>query len=126
VCHHHLVSWDLVPSILYSRCSIHKSLHSDGGGEYIAKHIQEFLEERSVTHEITTANMLQHNGVVERLNRTLLDKTQAMLLDANLPKSYWLEALNYAVHLHNVLLSKALATMPTKAYSGTKLDISRL
>jgi len=49
-----------------------------------------------------------------------------MLSDANLPKSYWLEALNYAVHLHNISLSKALATTPTEAYSSTKLDVSRL
>jgi hypothetical protein len=75
---------------------------------------------------MTTANTPQHNGIVERLNRTLLDKTRAMLSDANLPKSYWLEALNYAVHLHNISPSNALTTMPTEAYSGTKPDVSQL
>ena len=52
-----------------------KSLHSNRGGEYTAKHVQEFLEEHGITHEMMTANMPQHNGVMECLNCTLLDKT---------------------------------------------------
>jgi len=103
-----------------------KALRSDGGGEYTAKHVQQYLEDRGITHEMTTADTPQHNGVAERLNRTLLDKTRAMLSDANLPKSYWLEALNYAVLLHNVSLSKSIGTTPTEEYTGTKPDISRL
>ena len=50
------------------------TLHSDGGGEYIAGEAQKFLEEKGIKHEITTANTPQHNGVAERMNRTLLDK----------------------------------------------------
>jgi len=49
-----------------------------------------------------------------------------MLSDADLPKSYWLEALNYAVLLHNVSPSKSLGTTPTEEYTGTKPDVSRL
>jgi len=54
----------------------------------------------------------------------LLEKTRAMLSDANLPETYWLEALNYAVLLHNISPSKSLGTTPTEEYTGTKLDIS--
>jgi hypothetical protein len=49
-----------------------------------------------------------------------------MLSDASLPKSYWLEALNYTVLLHNVSPSKSLGTTLTEEYTGTKLDVSRL
>jgi transposase InsO family protein len=103
-----------------------KALHSDGGGEYTAKHVQQYLEDRGITHKMMMADTPQHNGVAEWLNRTLLDKTRAMLSDANLPESYWLEALNYAVLLHNVSPSKFLGTTPTEEYTGTKPDISRL
>ena len=103
-----------------------KSLCSDGGGEYMANHVQQYLEECGIKHEVTTADTPQHNGVAERLNRTLLDKAHTMLADAQLPKSYWLEALNYATFLHNISSSHSITTTPTKAYTGTKPDVSWL
>jgi hypothetical protein len=103
-----------------------KTLHSDGGGEYMAKHVQQFLMDRGIKHKITTVDMPQHNGIAECLNCTLLNKTCVMLSDANLPKSYWLEALNYTVLLHNVSPSKSLGTTPTEEYTGTKPDVSQL
>ena len=103
-----------------------KALCSDGGGEYTAKHMQQFLKDCGIRHKMTMADMPQHNGVAERLNRTLLNKTCAMLSDADLPKSYWLEALHYAILLHNVSPSKSLGTTPTKEYTGMKLDVSQL
>jgi hypothetical protein len=73
-----------------------------------------------------TVDMLQHNGTTECRNCTLLEKTHAMLSDANLHKSYWLKALNYAVLLHNVSPLKSLGSTPTEEYTGIKLDISQL
>jgi hypothetical protein len=49
-----------------------------------------------------------------------------MLADAQLPKSYWLKALNYATFLHNVSSSCSITTTPTEVYSETKLDVSQL
>jgi hypothetical protein len=49
-----------------------------------------------------------------------------MLSDANLPKSYWLEALNYTVLLHNVSPSESLGTTPMEEYIGIKPDVSQL
>jgi hypothetical protein len=103
-----------------------KILRSNGGGEYTTGHVRDFLEERGISHEMMTANTPQHNGVVERLNRTLLNHVRAMLSDAKLPDSYWLEALNYAILLHNVSPTAALTMTPAEAYSGTKLDVLRL
>ena len=79
-----------------------KVLRSDGGGEYIASAVQEFLKSKGIQHEITTPDTPQHNGVAKRMNRTLLDKVRSMLHDAALPESYWYDALVYAAHLHNV------------------------
>jgi len=103
-----------------------KALRSNGGGEYMATHVQQYLEERGIKHEVTTPDTLQHNGVAERLNCTLMDKSRAMLADAQLPKSYWLKALNYATLLHNVSPSRSVSTTPSEAFTGTKLDVSQL
>jgi hypothetical protein len=99
-----------------------KILCSDKGDEYIAGHVQQYLQERGIKHKVTTANTPQHNGVAERLNQTLLNKVWTMLTDANLPKSYWLEVLNYATLLHNVSPSRSISSTPSKAYMGTRLD----
>jgi hypothetical protein len=101
-----------------------KTLCSNSRGEYTAKHIQQFLMDCGIKHEITTADTPQHNGVAEHLNCTLLDKTRAMLSNTDLSKSYWLEALNYAILLHNVSPSKSLGTTLTEEYTGTKPDVS--
>jgi len=101
-----------------------KTLRSDGGGKYMAQHIQDWLHERSIKHKVTTADMPQHNGIAERLNCMLLDKSRTMLADAKLPKSYWLEALNYAMLLHNLSPSCSTTTTPSEAYTGTKPDVS--
>jgi hypothetical protein len=60
-----------------------QALRSDGGGEYTAGSVQSYLSAKGIKHEITTPDTPQHNGVAKRMNRTLLDKVRAMLLDAN-------------------------------------------
>src|SRR6266851_1021108 len=55
-----------------------KILHSDGGGEYIASHVKDYLKQCRIKHKITTPNTPQHNGVTECLNRMLLNRTHAM------------------------------------------------
>jgi len=71
--------------------------------------------------------MPQHNGVAERMNQTLLDKVRAMLIDADLPETYWYDALCYAVYIHNVTPTHALENKtPEEAWSGNKPDISDL
>jgi len=103
-----------------------KTLRSDRGGEYMAGHVKDYLVERGIKHKIMTPDTPQHNGVAKRLNRTLLDKARAMLADTNLPKSYWLEAINYATFLHNLSPSCSVTTSPSELYTRTKPDVSRL
>jgi hypothetical protein len=104
-----------------------KVLRSDGGGEYTGGTLVKYLQEKGIQHEITTPDTPQHNGVAERMNRTLLDKVRAMLIDADLPESYWYDALEYAALLHNVAPTRALGDItPEEAWSGNKPDVSRL
>jgi len=92
----------------------------------MANHVQQYLKECGIKHKVTTTNTPQHNGMAEHLNCTLLDKSHAMLADAQLPKSYWLKALNYATFLYNVSSFCSITTIPTKVYSGMKLDVLQL
>ena len=104
-----------------------KILRSDGGGEYTAHSVSNFLADKGIKHELTTPHTPQQNGVAERMNRTLLDKVRAMLIDADLPESYWYDALLHAALLHNVSPTRSLENKtPEEAWSGNKPDISRL
>jgi transposase InsO family protein len=104
-----------------------KVLQTDGGGEYIGGSVQKFLEEKGIWHEITMPGTLQHNGITERMNRMLVERVWTMLLDANLPESYWWEALQYTALLHNVSPTRSLNnSTPKEAWSRNKPDMSHL
>jgi len=104
-----------------------KVLRSDGGGEYTAGEVQSFLKDKGAKHEMTTADTPQHNGVAERMNRTLVERVRTMLIDAELPDGYWWDALQYAALLHNVSPTHSLSDCtPEESWSGNKPDVSRL
>jgi hypothetical protein len=102
-------------------------LHSDGGGEYTRATITQYLESKGIKQKLTTLDTLQHNGIAECMNQTLLDKVWAMLLDASLPEAYWYDALKYTALIHNVTPTWALGDLtPKEAWSGNKPNISCL
>jgi transposase InsO family protein len=104
-----------------------KALRSDGGGEYTAGEMQQFIKDKGIKHEMTTADTLQHNRVMERMNRTLVKRVRTMLIDAALPESYWEYALHYAALLHNISPSRSLDQATSEeAWSGNKPNVSRL
>jgi transposase InsO family protein len=104
-----------------------KTLQSDGGGEYIANVFKQILKRKGIVHHKTPAHTPQLNGLAERLNRTLMDKTRCILKDAKMPDHYWAEAMNTANYMRNISPTKILGNItPEEKYSGVKPDISRL
>ena len=83
-------------------------VRSDRRGEYDSKVVTAYLQERGITQELTTPDMLQHNGVLERMNQTLLNMARSMLDDARLPDVFWFEAVKYAAYIHNATPTCAL------------------
>ena len=49
------------------------TLRTDGGGEYTLAKFENFLKQKGIRHEISAPYSPQHNGVSERMNRTLLE-----------------------------------------------------
>ena len=50
-----------------------KILRTDRGGEYISRKVESFCKKMSIQHEVTAPYTLQHNGLVERRNRRILN-----------------------------------------------------
>ena len=85
-----------------------KHFHTDGGGEYISNALKQFLVNNGTTNSATTRDTPQHNGIIERFNRTLLEMTRAMLHFADLPIGYWESALHTAVYIINRCVPRSL------------------
>ena len=104
-----------------------KILRSDNGGEYKSWQFKEFTSECGIRHEFTVPKTPEQNGVAERLNRFLIEKVQTMLVQSRLPHSFWAEALNIAVHVHNLSLSRVLGDKtPRELFTGKKPNVAYL
>jgi hypothetical protein len=69
----------------------------------------------------------QQNGVVERMNRTLTDKTRSMLSGARLTQELWAETVDTAKYLLNMSPFSALVdTNPHEVWSGKNPSLSHL
>lgn len=56
-----------------------KIFRIDGGGEYTSKEFKDYCKGVGIQHEVIAPYTPQHNGLVERRNRTLLNMTRSML-----------------------------------------------
>ena len=75
------------------------TLRTDNGGEYTSNKFEKYLQDEGIRHKKTVPKTPEQNGVAERFNRTLVESARSMLLDGNLQKSYWVEAVSTAVYL---------------------------
>ncbi|XP_073148775.1 retrovirus-related Pol polyprotein from transposon TNT 1-94 isoform X1 [Henckelia pumila] len=104
-----------------------KCLRTDNGGEYTSDEFDAFCQHEGIKRQFTTAYTPQQNGVAERMNRTLLDRTRAMLSNAGLPKSFWAEAVKTASYIINRSPSVAIdLKTPMEVWTGKPADYSRL
>src|SRR5882762_2518485 len=68
-------------------------LRSDRGGEYLSEEFKGHLAAAGTVHRLTVHDTPAQNGVVERLNRTLIEQVRAMLHRSGLPLTLWGEAV---------------------------------
>ncbi|KAG8488904.1 hypothetical protein CXB51_016855 [Gossypium anomalum] len=85
-----------------------KYLCTDNGLEFYSDEFNRLCKSEGIVRHLTVRHTPQQNGVVERMNRTIMEKVQCMLLNANLPKSFWAEAASTACFLINRSLSVAI------------------
>lgn len=109
-----------------SDCSL-KVLRSDNGGEFTSDEFQGFLRDSGIRHELTIPRNPEQNGVAERMNRTLVEATRAMLADGSLPHRFWAEVVSTAVYLRNRSPTRAVeGKTPFEAWTSNLPDISHL
>jgi hypothetical protein len=101
--------------------------HSDSGGEFISKELEEFFKLEGVTATTTVAHTPQHNMVAERRNRTVFEQARAMMYHAGVPVSLWADAVLTSIYVGNrVVLVRDTKKTPLELWCGQKPDVSKL
>lgn len=104
-----------------------KVLRTDNGGEYVTTQLENYLRDNGIQHQLTAAYTPEQNGVAERMNRTLVEKARCMLFDAELPKTYWAEAVNMAAYIINRSFCAILGkTTPNEVFYKEKVNVAEL
>ncbi|KAL6345221.1 hypothetical protein AAG906_015704 [Vitis piasezkii] len=78
-----------------------KRLRTNNGMEFCGKEFNEFCNNEGIVRHCTVRHTPQQNGVAERMNRTLLEKTRCMLFKAGLSKEFRAEVVNSTCYLVN-------------------------
>lgn len=84
-----------------------KFFRSDNGTEFVNKNFMEYFVKHGITHQKSAPYSPQQNGLAERMNRTIIEKVRCMLMDADITKQFWAEAVYAAVDIINFLPNAA-------------------
>ena len=71
----------LVPNQFHSTI---KTLRLDNGTEFLSNTMVQYLSSKGIVHQTSCVGTLQQNGIVERKNGDLLEKTRALMLHIHL------------------------------------------
>nr|GEU51616.1 retrotransposon protein, putative, Ty1-copia subclass [Tanacetum cinerariifolium] len=103
-----------------------KSLHSDRRGEYMSQEFLDHLKDHGIITHRTPPYTPQHNGVLERRNRTLLDMVRSMMSQTTLPKSFWDYAIESTTCILNMVPTNKVDKTPYNVWHGQAPKLSYL
>lgn len=104
-----------------------KCLRSDNRLEFCNQKMDNLCKESRIKRDKTCPYTPQHNGISERMNRTIMDKVRAMLVETGLDESFWAEAASTAVYIINWSPNSSIGfEIPEERWSGTKPEYSHL
>lgn len=101
-------------------------VRTDGGMEYTGKNWDEWLHTKGITHQASNPYTPAQNGVAERYNRVIVERTMAMLADSHVPKKYWAEAAVTVNYLANRVPQRNQEVTPYEAFYNKRPDVSHL
>ncbi|RVX19942.1 Retrovirus-related Pol polyprotein from transposon TNT 1-94 [Vitis vinifera] len=83
-------------------------LRSDNAREYFSTPFTSFMSHHGILHQSSCAHTPQQNGVAERKNRHLVERTCTILLHSNVIFRFWGDAVLTACYLINRMPSSVL------------------
>lgn len=101
-----------------------RSVRTDRGTEYVNEVLNSYFKSKGVEHQKTAPYTPEQNGAAERLNRTMMERVRAMLVDAGLPTNMWAEAAVTANVIRNRSPVSGRSKTPWEMFYGTTPDVS--
>jgi transposase InsO family protein len=86
---------------IYGDGELLQCIHVDRGTEFINKKTKDWCESHNIKLEATVGYLPEANGIAERCNRFILERANAMRIEAGLGPEYWEFACETAVYLRN-------------------------
>jgi transposase InsO family protein len=77
------------------------TLRTDHGGEFTAHLFVKYSTQEGIRRHFTAPHTLEQNGVVERMNQTIMGMARSMLKAMKLPGWLWGEAVSTSVYILN-------------------------
>lgn len=83
-------------------------VRSDRGTEYTGGKFSEVMQREKIELDTGPPYTPELNGLAERFNKTIANKTRAFMCDSGLPGSMWEPAVAAAVHSYNITPHKSI------------------
>ena len=103
-----------------------KRLRSDNGTEYTSESFESLMINNQIRHEFSSPYSPHQNGTAERSFRTLFDMARCLIIEANLPKTWWPHALQTSAYIRNRCFNHRLGITAYEAVTGKKPDLSSM
>ncbi|GJT40972.1 retrovirus-related pol polyprotein from transposon TNT 1-94, partial [Tanacetum coccineum] len=100
-----------------------RNVRTDNG--IVNQTLREFYENVGISHQTFVARTPQQNGIVKRLNRTLIEAARTMLIFSKAPLFLWAEAINTACYTQNrSIIRRRYNKTSYELMHDKKLDLS--
>lgn len=96
-CIHTLPLWNYMPS-----------LSTDNGLEFCGEEFNQFCRDNDITRHRTMRYTLEQNGVVERLNRMIMERVRCQLSNVILDEKYLAKVVAYTLYILDRCLHTSL------------------
>ncbi len=103
-------------------------IRSDGGSEFVNGVIAGLLRMMGTTHHVVAPYTPTANGIVERANRSILQRLREMIFSKRLvkhPEHVWSDLLPLVQRAMNASVHSATGTSPARILFGDNLDLDR-
>jgi len=113
--------------LVENQCGERLKIFVTDNGELLSNAMVAWCGEHGIEHLLTAPYTSAHNGRVERLHRTLLDKVRTMRLACNAPTSLWDEFCATAAYLTSLTATSSLnGKTPFELWFGHSPSLSHL
>ena len=78
-----------------------KCLKLDRGGEFTSREFEVFYNDKGIKRQTSAPMTPPQNGIVERINRSVIDYARTLMMEKNVALKYWREVLITTVYTLN-------------------------